>query len=83
MTATANNANLGNGKLINQTAFCPAGTRVVGGGVQQTTVVALSATMVSSYPDTNQSWFAEFRNGTGVSMGSITITVYAVCVIAN
>jgi hypothetical protein len=83
VTATASSANLGNGKLINQTASCPAGTHVVGGGVQQTTGLAMTATMVSSYPDTNQSWFAEFRNTTGVSMGSITITVYAVCVIAN
>jgi hypothetical protein len=39
--------------------------------------------MVSSYPATNQSWFAEFRNNLGVSYGAVTITVYAVCVTAN
>lgn len=82
MTATANNPNLPNKSSISQTAACPAGTHVVAGGGQQTTVT-LSATLSGSYPDTNQSWFAEFRNLSGVSLGSITITVYAICAIAN
>ena len=83
MTASANNANLANKALINQTAVCPAGTHVMGGGVQQTTAFAVSAALASSYPDTNQSWFAEFRNMSGAALGSITITVYAVCAVAN
>ena len=83
VTATANNTNLPNHALINQTVLCPAGTRVVGGGGQQTGVSGLTATLGSSYPDTNQSWFAEFRNMSGVSLGPITITVYAVCATAN
>jgi hypothetical protein len=83
VTATANNPNLPNKSLISQTAVCPAGLRVVGGGVQQTSLPGLSAVLTSSYPDTNQSWFAEFRNMSGVSLGAITITVYAVCANAN
>jgi hypothetical protein len=39
--------------------------------------------VASSYPDTVQSWYAELRNMSGVSLGSITITVYAVCANAN
>ena len=83
MTATANNPNLPVKGVISQTAVCPAGTHVIGGGVQQTTVITLSAAMTSSYPDTNQSWYAEFRNISSVSLGSITITVYAVCATTN
>jgi hypothetical protein len=56
---------------------------VLGGGVQHTTTISQSATMMSSYPDTPQSWFAEFRNNTNVSMGLVTVTVYAVCATVN
>jgi hypothetical protein len=79
----ATNANLAYKSLISATAVCPAGTHVVGGGVLQTTVMTLSATVSSSYPDTNQSWYAELRNMSGISMGQITITVYAICANAN
>jgi hypothetical protein len=56
---------------------------VIGGGVLQTTGLPTSATLSSSYPDTPQSWYAELRNMTGVSLGAITITVYAICANAN
>jgi collagen triple helix repeat protein len=84
VTAT-NNAMLANGKLMNAKATCPAGTRVFGGGVAQTPPAgfAVSLTLVSSYPDTNQSWFAEFRNMAGFSLPTVTMTVYALCAIAN
>lgn len=83
VSAQATNSNLAYKSLISQTAVCPAGMHVVGGGVLQTTALPLSATVASSYPDTNQSWFAELRNMSGVSLGAITITVYAICANAN
>jgi Collagen triple helix repeat (20 copies) len=83
VNAQANNLNLAYKSVISQTAVCPAGMRVVGGGVLQTTTIALSATVASSYPDTVQSWYAELRNMSGVSLGPITITVYAICANAN
>jgi hypothetical protein len=85
VTASASNGNLGNGKLINAKAVCPAGTTVLAGGVQQTTAPtsSVSATMISSYPDSNQSWFAEFRNNYSFSMGAVAITVYAICATVN
>jgi len=43
----------------------------------------MSLTLISSYPDTQQSWFAEFRNNTSVSMGLVTVTVYAICATVN
>jgi hypothetical protein len=59
------------------------GTRVLGGGVQHTTGISMSATLMSSYPDTPQGWFAEFRNNTNISMGLVTVTVYAICATVN
>jgi hypothetical protein len=56
VTAAASSANLGSGKVLNATAQCPSGAQVLGGGIQQS---ASLATLMSSYPDTNQSWFAE------------------------
>jgi hypothetical protein len=52
---------------------------VLGGGVQHTTTITMSLTVMSSYPDTPQSWVAEFRNNSSLSMGLVTITVYAIC----
>ena len=85
VTATASSPNLANGGLINARALCPAGTRVLAGGAHQTTsaLFAVSLTLASSYPDTAQSWFAEFRNNVGFSIGAVTIVVYAICAIAN
>lgn len=85
IVTASNSAGLGSGKLINAKAVCPAGTRVLAGGVTQTPPLsfAISLTLSSSYPDTNQSWFAEFRNNEGFSIGTISITVYAICAIAN
>lgn len=81
----SNSGGLASGKLLNAKAMCPAGTRVIAGGITQTAPAgfAVSLTLASSYPDTNQSWFAEFRNDAGFSLPTITITVYAVCAIAN
>jgi len=58
---------------------------VLAGGAHQTTsaLFAVSLTLASSYPDTAQSWFAEFRNNVGFSIGAVTIVVYAICAIAN
>jgi Collagen triple helix repeat (20 copies) len=85
LTGTASNTNLGGGKLINAKALCPAGTRVLTGGVQQTTAptFGVSMTLVSSYPDTPQSWFAEFRNNETFSIGAVAIVVYAICATVN
>jgi hypothetical protein len=80
VTAVASSANLGSGIKLNAKAQCPSGTRVLGGGIQQT---ALLTTLLSSYPDTNQSWFAEIRNNQTVLIGAASITVYAICAIAN
>ena len=84
VTAT-NSAGLAAGKFLNAKAQCPNGTRAFAGGVSQTPPAgfAVSLTLVSSYPDTNQSWFAEFRNNQSFSLPTVTITVYAVCAIAN
>jgi hypothetical protein len=69
------------GARLSARAVCPAGMRVLGGGVAQTPPAgfAVSLVQVSSFPDTNASWFAEFRNNQSVSLPSITITVYAIC----
>jgi Collagen triple helix repeat (20 copies) len=80
LTASASTLNLGPGILLNAKAQCPAGTQVLGGGVRQTPSLA---TILSSYPDTNQSWFAEVRNNQGFSIGAVSIVVYAICAIAN
>jgi hypothetical protein len=84
VTAT-NSLALASGKLLNAKAQCPIGTRVFGGGVSQTPPAgfAVSLTQVSSYPDTNQSWFAEFRNIQSYTLPTVTISVYAICAIAN
>jgi hypothetical protein len=84
VTAT-NSAALASGKLLNVKVPCPVGTKVFGGGVGQTPPAgfALSLTLVSSYPDTNTSWYAEFRNNQGFTLPTISISVYAVCAIAN
>jgi hypothetical protein len=85
LTGTASIANLGAGRLISARASCPAGTRVLAGGVQQTTTatLAISMTQVSSYPDTSASWFAEFRNNESFSIGAVTLVVYAICATVN
>ena len=83
LTAAASNGNLAAAARISARAFCPAGTKVLGGGVQHTTTLNMSLTMISSYPDTQQSWFAEFRNNTNLSMGLVTVTVYAICATVN
>ena len=85
LTGNASSLNLGAGKLINAKAVCPVGTRVLAGGVQQTTVatIGVSMTLVSSYPDTPQSWFAELRNNQTFSAGAVTLVVYAICATVN
>jgi hypothetical protein len=83
ITANASSGNLGPGRVLNATALCPAGTRVLAGGAQQVSP-SVALTMASSYPDTaQQGWFGEFRNGTSVSYGAVSIVVYAVCAVVN
>ena len=80
-----NSAALASGKFVNAKAQCPNGTRVFAGGVSQTPPqgFAVSLTLVSSYPDTNQSWYVEFRNNLTFTLPTVTISVYAVCATAN
>ena len=80
VTAAASSANLGSGKVLNAKAQCPSGAQVLGGGIQQS---ASLATLMSSYPDTNQSWFAETRNNQSFSIGAVAVTVYAICAVVN
>jgi hypothetical protein len=84
VTAT-NSAALPGGRLLNARAQCPDGMKVFAGGVSQTPpgTFNLSLLLVSSYPDTNTSWFAEFRNIQSGTFPMVTMTVYAVCAIAN
>jgi hypothetical protein len=84
VTAT-NSSGLASGKFLNAKATCPVGTKVFAGGVSQTPPAgfALSLTLVSSYPDTNTSWYAEFRNNQSFTLPTISISVFAVCAIAN
>lgn len=85
IVSATNSAALASGKLLNVKVPCPVGTKVFGGGVSQTppTGFAISLTLVSSYPDTNTSWYAEFRNSQSFTMPMVSISVYAVCAIAN
>jgi len=84
VTAT-NSAALAGGRLMNAKAQCPNGMKVFGGGASQTPpgTFNLSLLQVSSYPDTDMSWFAEFRNIQSGTFPMVTMTVYAVCAIAN
>jgi hypothetical protein len=82
ITATSTGA-LPAGQFKNATAVCPAGTHVLGGGGVVQAPLASSLTLVSSYPASDQIWFAEFRNNSSFSYATVTIAVYAVCAIAN
>ena len=83
ITAT-NSAGLPMGTAVSATATCPAGTVVLSGGVVQTPPVATpSATLMASYPDTDHSWFGSFKNSNGFALGTVTITVYAICATVN
>jgi len=81
IASAVNAGTLTSGARLSARAVCSAGMRVLGGGVTQTPPAGFSVSLVqvSSYPDTNASWFAEFRNNQSVSLPSITITVYAIC----
>jgi hypothetical protein len=85
ITSATSSGSVAGGKFLNAKALCPAGTKVLSGGVTQTppATFSISLTLAASYPDTNQSWFAEFRNNESFSLPTIAITVYAVCAIAN
>jgi len=83
LTGSANSGNLAAGAQLSARAVCPAGTRVLGGGVQQTTQLASGPTVTSSYPDTQGSWSAEVRNNLTFSLGSVNLVVYAICATVN
>jgi hypothetical protein len=84
VTAT-NSAALAAGKLLNVKVNCPVGAKVMSGGVSQTPAAgfAVSLMLVSSYPDSNASWYAEFRNSQSFTLPTVAISVYAVCAFAN
>jgi hypothetical protein len=73
------------GGLLTAKATCSQGKSVVGGGVTQTQPAATtpSLRLMASYPDTAQSWTGTFRNGESFPLGSVTLTVYAICASAN
>jgi hypothetical protein len=72
------------GSFINATATCPSGTQVLGGGVVQAPPNATpAATVIASYPDTDHSWFGSIKNANGFALGTVTLTVYAVCATVN
>lgn len=83
LTGSARSGNLAAGAPLSARAVCPAGTRVLGGGVQQTTQLASGPTVTSSYPDTQASWSAEVRNNLVFSLGSVNLVVYAICATVN
>lgn len=83
LTGSANSGNLAAGAQLSARAVCPAGTKVLGGGVQQTTQLASGPTVTSSYPDTQGSWSAEVRNNLVFSLGSVNLVVYAICATVN
>ncbi len=85
VSASASIGNLGPGQLISGRAACPAGMRVLGGGVRNTSTstFAVTLSLVSSYPDTEQSWSAEFRNNQAFSMGAVALVIYATCATVN
>jgi hypothetical protein len=57
----------------------------LGGGVRNTSTspFATGLLFVSSYPDTAESWLAEFRNNQGLSVGSVTLVAHAICASVN
>jgi hypothetical protein len=55
-------------------AGCPGGTQVLGGGVQNSDQ---AVTMLGSWPSANNSWSVSVNNSN--LLGSLPVTVYAVC----
>ena len=64
-----------------QTATCPAGKRLVGGGVRLNPVLAQLAVQ-QSYPDDDNIYRASVREVTATA-ANWSITVYAVCAVAS
>lgn len=76
-------ASLGAGPNLNTDLIvsCPAGKKPVGGGVEQSTVPA--ATVYGLYPGGSlegPTWHIALTNG---SSSPRTVTLYAICIIAN
>ena len=72
------------GFSFSATASCPNGTQVLGGGVVQTPPSGnTAATVVASYPDTDHSWFGSLKNANAFALGTVTLTVYAICATVN
>jgi hypothetical protein len=79
-TATEHSSNLASGAFLSARAQCPAGKRILAGGVQSINIPLRYLTVSSSYPDpATQSWFGEVRNSGFFSGGSSDIVVYAIC----
>jgi hypothetical protein len=78
-TPTAIPSGTGVGAIISAKSSCPAGKRVIGGGFNLADTWGREMTPLTSYPDTNQSWFVELRNRTGSVLLDFTVQVYAIC----
>jgi hypothetical protein len=70
--------NIAVGQTLSARAQCPAGKRVLTGGVQTVNANRV-LTVTSSYPDTNQSWFGEARNSSLTANGAADVIVFAIC----
>lgn len=81
-----NPGNLGTGSSFSVVASCPAGKKVVGGGIRLSGNVAVLADMrvLESIPASDSSWRASaILVGPTPSAGQVTLTAYAVCANAN
>lgn len=79
VNATGHSSNLASGVTLSARAQCPAGKRVLSGGVRSINSFNF-LTVTSSYPDAaTQSWFGEVRNSAFSSAGVADIVVYAIC----
>jgi hypothetical protein len=82
-TSTTQAAIVGGNEVI-ASAVCPAGKRVIAGGVSiPSGSWARLLTLFSSYPvsgGATESWVVELRNNVSTNLGLVTLTVYATCV---
>jgi hypothetical protein len=76
---TANAAAVGGNNSVTGTAFCPQGTRVLGGGVVPSGLTpgqVFNIRIASSYPASSTEWVATVVNTTGTQL---TFTWWATC----
>jgi hypothetical protein len=76
-TALVSYTNVAAGAVLTQTALCPTGKRVLGGGYDATTGLVLHP--VSSFPPTVDSWRVSLRLSQDLPAATVTFRVYAVC----